>query len=102
MVVAILAAVVTLEVTGYITIQDAIANALLFLLALIVIAVLAGVGGLFVGIFFTNRMISVQDFTPFEKEMLAMRQEVKEMQSQLAAIAEQISGRAGGAGPRRP
>lgn len=99
MVVAVLAAVVTLEVTGYITIQDAIANALLFLLALIVIAVLAGVGGLFVGIFFTNRMISVQDFTPFEKEMLAMRQEVKEMREQVAALVQQLGRRGEGRQP---
>lgn len=87
---ASLIVVLILEIAGVITIEDAIANALLFLLALIIIAILAGVGGMFVGIFFTNRMISGQDFTPFEREMLAMRQDIKEIREKIGTLVNSL------------
>ena len=72
-------------VTGVIAF-DPFANFYFLILAIAVIGILAIIGAVFIGIFITTRILSSREFTPFEKEMLAMREDVKK----LAAKVEEL------------
>lgn len=100
-VVATLALLLLLELAGILHISVFVASVFLFLLALIVTAVLAGAGGMFLGAIFTHYRLMGQDFTPFEREMLAMRAEVKEIRERLQALTRELSPTANGPGEER-
>lgn len=79
---AIVIVLVTVEIaqlTGYISFDNIVANFFIFVFSLVTIFILAVIGAIFVGMYITHRVLSVQSFTPFEEEMLKMRQEVAEM-----------------------
>jgi membrane protein implicated in regulation of membrane protease activity len=73
------------EITHLFTIPLAAAAlspyALLF--ALVLITLLALVGAVFVGFYLSSRIYSRRGFTPFEQEMLRMREEVRELREEL-------------------
>ncbi len=54
-------------------------NVIGFVFALLLVTVLALVGAVFVGVFIAHRILSPQGFSPFEEEMLKMRQEVADL-----------------------
>lgn len=56
--------------------------ALLF--SLVLITLLALVGAVFLGIYLSSRIYGSRGFTPFEQEMLRMREEIRELREQLA------------------
>ncbi|MCK4444784.1 MAG: hypothetical protein KAW09_09585, partial [Thermoplasmata archaeon] len=60
----------------------------LFVLALVIIAVLAVIGAAFMGVLISHRIFSVKSFTPFEEEMLQMRKEVKEIKEKIDGMSE--------------
>jgi hypothetical protein len=76
--------------TGDITIGDLIGSFLGLVFALVVIATLAIIGAVFLGMVISHRIMSRQAFTPFEEEMLKMRQEVRELGDRLDAIAVKL------------
>lgn len=84
--------------TNVITPGNLIGFFLAFVLALVVISVLAIVGAVFVGMFVSHRILSTQGFTPFEQEMLRMRQEVRNISDRL----DEIAARLGGDPPKKP
>jgi len=45
----------------------------------------------FVGMFVSHRILSTKGFTPFEQEMLRMRQEVRELSDRLGEIATRLA-----------
>lgn len=96
-IVIILTVVLGAQVTGVITFGDIIANFFLFLVVLVVIAILAIIGAMFVGVFVSHRIFSVKAFTPFEEEMLRMREEVAEIRE----VIERIDGQLGGSGKEK-
>ena len=96
-VVIILTVVLGAQMTGVVTFGDIIANFFLFLVVLVVIAILAVIGAMFVGVFISHRIFSVQAFTPFEEEMLRMREEVAEIRE----VIERIDGQLGGSGKEK-
>ncbi len=96
-IVIILTVVFGAQVTGVITFGDIIANFFLFLVVLVVIAILAIIGAMFVGVFVSHRIFSVKAFTPFEEEMLRMREEVAEIRE----VIERIDGQLGGSGKEK-
>ena len=96
-IVIILTVVLGAQVTGVITFGDIIANFFLFLVVLVVIAILAIIGAMFVGVFVSHRILSVKAFTPFEEEMLRMREEVAEIRE----VIERIDGQLGGSGKEK-
>ena len=67
---------------------DLALNFFLIIFSLVVIAILAIIGAVFVGIFVSHRIISAQGFTPFEREMLEMREDVKWIKEKMLAIEE--------------
>ncbi len=85
-VVASLLIVFVLQISGVLTLADLAANPVLFLVAFVIVAVLSAVGAMFIGVFVTHRIFASSDFTPFEKEMLRMREEVREIRERLEEI----------------
>ncbi len=79
---------------GWITPGNLITSFFLIVLGLVLLAVLALIGAVFLGMVISHRIIAGQGFTPFEEEMLKMRQEVRELHDRLDALIEKM-----GAGP---
>jgi hypothetical protein len=79
--IALLLIVEIAEVTHLFTlpIQSAIGDPLAFVFALVFTTILALVGAIFIGIYVSHRILSPGGFTPFEEEMLRMREEVHEL-----------------------
>ncbi len=86
-VVASLLIVFVLQISGILTLADLAANPVLFLVAFVIVAVLSAVGAMFIGVFVTHRIFTSSEFTPFEQEMLRMREEVREIRERLEEIA---------------
>ena len=70
---------------------DPLTNFYFVILAIAVIGILAIIGAVFLGIFVTTRILSSQEFTPFEKEMLAMREDVKSLASKVEDLSGQLA-----------
>ncbi len=85
-VVASLLIVFVLQISGVLTLADLAANPVLFLVAFVIVAVLSAVGAMFIGVFVTHRVFASTEFTPFEQEMLRMREEVREIRERLEEI----------------
>lgn len=75
------------ELTHFFTlpVQSALDDFVAFVTALVFTTVLAVVGAIFIGLYFSHRILAPGGFTPFEQEMLRMRREVQEMH---AAVEE--------------
>ncbi|MFQ5919493.1 MAG: hypothetical protein ACE5I4_05545 [Thermoplasmata archaeon] len=86
-VVALLLVVFILQLSGVLTLADLAANPVLFLVAFVIVAVLSAVGAMFIGVFVTHRIFASSEFTPFEQEMLRMREEVREIRERLDEVA---------------
>lgn len=90
LIIGVLVAVELSIVTGVLNVGNLVGFFILFVFALVVITVLAIVGAVFVGMFVSHRILSTQGFTPFEQEMLRMRQEIRDLAERLDAIASKI------------
>ena len=90
LVVAVLAAIWVAVLLGRITPGDLVGSFLVFVFALVVIAILSIIGAVFVGMWISHRVLSGQGFTPFEEEMLRMRQEVRALQERLEEVAARL------------
>jgi hypothetical protein len=90
LVVGVLVAIEVGVVTGNISTGNLIGSFLLVIFALVVISVLSIVGAVFVGMFVSHRILSGKGFTPFEQEMLRMRQEIRELSERVSEIAARL------------
>jgi hypothetical protein len=90
LVVGVLVAIEISVLTGLINASDPIGSFFTFLFALVVISILSIVGAVFVGMFVSHRILSTKGFTPFEQEMLRMRQDVRELTARVEEIATRI------------
>ncbi len=77
---------------------DPLTNFYFVIVAIAAIGILSIIGAVFVGIFITQRVLSSQEFTPFEKEMLAMREDVKQLGAKVEDLTREVAGNPG----RRP
>ena len=96
--VAIVGALVAIEIgviTGNLTPGDLFGSFLSFLVILLVISVLSIVGAVFVGMLVSHRFLSTRGFSPFEQEMLRMRQEIRELSERVREIATRLGVTAG-------
>lgn len=89
LIIGVLVAIEIGVVTGRLT-PDPIGSFLVFIFALMVISILSIIGAVFVGMFVSHRILSTKGFTPFEQEMLRMRQEVRELSERLGEIASRL------------
>jgi hypothetical protein len=61
-----------------------------FIFALTLVSILSIIGAVFVGMVVSHRILSVKGFTPFEQEMLRMRQEVRELNERVVEIGARL------------
>ena len=78
-------------VAGVISI-DPLTNFYFVILGIAVIGILSIIGAVFIGIFMTHRIFSRQEFTPFEREMLAMREDVKRLTAKVEELGARLVG----------
>jgi predicted membrane protein len=86
-VVIVLFAIFVAEITETIRLTDVVSYFFLFVLALVIIAILAVIGAAFMGVLISHRIFSIKSFTPFEEEMLQMRKEVKDIKKTLEELS---------------
>ncbi len=91
-VVIVLFAIFVAEITETIRLTDVVSYFFLFVLALVIIAILAVIGAAFMGVLISHRIFSVKSFTPFEEEMLQMRKEVKDIKKALDELSAEKKG----------
>jgi hypothetical protein len=86
--IAVLLVVELAEITHLFTlpIQSAIGDPLAFVFALVFTTIFALIGAIFIGIYFSARILRGSGFTPFEEEMLHMRVELRELKSTVEEI----------------
>lgn len=94
LIVAVLVAIWLGVYVGWITPGNLITSFFYFVFGLIFIAILAIIGAVFLGTVVSHRIMSGQSFTPFEEEMLKMRQEVRDLHDRIDEIGRKL-----GAGP---
>jgi len=89
----IVVALVAVEIgvpTGYITPAGVISSFLTLVVGLVVISVFAFIGAIFLGMFVSHRILSGKGFTPFEQEMLRMRQDLRDLNDRIEQIATRL------------
>jgi hypothetical protein len=79
------------EITHLFTlpIQSAIGDPLAFVFALVFTTIFALVGAIFIGIYFSARILRGSGFTPFEEEMLHMRVELRDLKATVEELRDQ-------------
>ena len=88
--VLVLAVVWVGVIVGWITPGNLVTSFYGFVFALVVIAILAIIGAVFLGMVISHRIMAGRGFTPFEEEMLRMRQEVRELRDRMDAVLERL------------
>ena len=89
-VIAVLVAVEIGVLTGFITPAGLISSFLTVIVGLVIISVFAFIGAIFLGMFVSHRILSGKGFTPFEQEMLRMRQDLRELNDRIEQIATRL------------
>ncbi|HYA54116.1 MAG TPA: hypothetical protein VEG42_00755 [Thermoplasmata archaeon] len=84
------------EITRLFTIpvQNAIGDPLAFVIALVFTTLVALVGAIFIGVYFSHRILNPSGFTPFEEEMLRMRSDVQAVKRDVAELRGRLPGSA--------
>ena len=80
---------------GLPVVQNAIADPLTFVVALVFTTLLALVGAIFIGVFLSHRLLSTAGFTPFEEEMLRMRADLREVKRDVGELRGRTDPRPG-------
>lgn len=88
-VIVVLAVFEILQLTGVLKVAQIVANFYLFMFALVIVSVLAIVGAVFLGITLAHRLMESKDFTPFEEEMLSMKEQINKMEKMLESISRE-------------
>ena len=78
------------EVTHFFTfpISDLLGDPITLVVSLVFVTVVAIVGALFVGIYTSTRLLRVPGFTPFEEEMLRLRDDIRELRRAVDDLRE--------------
>ncbi len=84
--VVILAAFEILQLTGILKVTQIVANFYLFMFSIVVVSVLAVIGAIFLGMTIAHRLMESKEFTPFEEEMLSMREQMNRIEKMIEAI----------------
>jgi hypothetical protein len=86
-IVLFLGVLLALEVfTSFDLAQAVFSNFAFVMLGMIFVALMSVIGGFFLGMWISARFFSTKGFTPFEEEMLRMREDVKALREKVEAI----------------
>lgn len=85
-VVVILVIFEILQLTGILKVTQIVANFYLFMFSIVVVSVLAVIGAIFLGMTIAHRLMESKEFTPFEEEMLSMREQMNRIEKMLESI----------------
>jgi len=66
--------------------QAIFSNLAFVLVGIIFVALMSAIGGFFLGMWISARFFSTKGFTPFEEEMLRMREDVKALRERLEKV----------------
>ncbi|MCL4326411.1 MAG: hypothetical protein M1481_06295 [Candidatus Thermoplasmatota archaeon] len=72
-----------LEIAGVISYQFIVGNIFFFVFAVVIIAFLAIIGAMFVGVLLSKKLYTDNNFTPFEVEMLKMKEDIAELKTMI-------------------
>lgn len=86
-VIAILVVFEILQLSGIIRLSSIAANFYIFMFSLVTISILAVIGAIFLGITIAHRLLESRGFTPFEMEMLSMKEQISEMRKAIEELA---------------
>jgi len=89
-VVGLLIAIEVAILFGVVNPYDVVTFFFIMVSALVVIAVLAIIGAMFLGLYISHRILSTQAFTPFEQEMLQMAEDVKRLSDKVDALSREL------------
>lgn len=78
-----------LDITGIVDFDEIFLWVMGTLVGWTVIIVLALIGAIFVGMLLSHRILSIGAFTPFEEEMLKMREDIKSIKKKLDKMDEE-------------
>jgi membrane protein implicated in regulation of membrane protease activity len=88
-VVVILVIFELLQLSGILRVSQIAANFYLFMFSLVTVSILAVIGAIFLGITIAHRFIENREFTPFEEEMLSMKEQINRMEKMIESMLKQ-------------
>lgn len=89
--IVVVAALIVFEillVTGVVKVTQITANFYLFMFSLVVVSLLAIIGAIFLGMTIAHRLMDSKEFTPFEEEMLSMKEQINKMEKALEKMLD--------------
>ena len=76
---------------GWVTVDNILVDFIGFISMLVVIFMLAVLGAVFLGMFISHKILSSKGFTPFEREMMEMREDIAKMSDKIANIEQRLT-----------
>lgn len=70
-------------ISGFFRIGDVLTGFYTLVFALVLVSIFGIVGAIFLGMFISHRVLSTQEFTAFEEEMLKMKDDVDYIRKKL-------------------
>ena len=65
-------------------------NLSIFIAAVVLVSLLSVIGAMFLGMYVSHRFFTTKGFTPFEEEMLRVREDVKQINERLRDIEDAL------------
>ncbi|UCH89499.1 MAG: hypothetical protein JSV49_02295 [Thermoplasmata archaeon] len=87
----IIAAWIIVTSMGWITVESILLDFIGFISMLVVIFMLAVLGAVFLGMYISHRILSAKGFSPFERAMLEMREDMTKINERLGKIEQKLS-----------
>ena len=81
---------IVLWILGYISFSDLYANFLFLVFQIITISILAIIGGIFVGMIFTHRILTTHDLSPIEIAIMEDHENIKYMKEKLEEMEKRL------------
>jgi MFS superfamily sulfate permease-like transporter len=91
--VAIIALLVLFEAAqllGWVSYTWITRNLSIFIVAVVLVSLFSVIGAMFLGMYVSHRFFSMKGFTPFEEEMLRVREDVKQINEKLKGIEDAL------------
>jgi hypothetical protein len=87
----IIAAWIVIIQLGFVTVESLLLNFYGFISMVVIVSMLAVLGAIFMGMFISHRILASHGFTPFEREMLEMREDLNKINEKLERMEKSVS-----------